>query len=546
MQKYDYKKIIVSFIFCLSIIIIFTQAIFYVQKKSGYYLDEALTFQLANIDIVDVKTVASAIKNDNFDETKAKLEAIVLGTNSWVEHDEIMDEYVVRRGEGFNYLSTLLMQASDVHPPLYYYVIKTMCSIFPDMDLMLVGFIVNAILLLLALIFVYKLGMLIFDNKLYSIVAMLYYGLSYSFVNNVIYFRMYAFLTFWMVFSLYLNLQWFRNGFPQDKKNIIKLCVVEYFAMLTQYFAVFFCLPIFVLNIILLKKKNVAVSKYVKYNIITGFIYLITWPFSVYHILFTNRGGDVRGKLGGLGFLRNFLNFNHVLWDGAFSSSKKYLLAFVLLMVVLLVYKFLSYRKQEALKEWTDSESFGTKLYMVIVAFAYYFITTNAAPWVTDRYVMPVMPVISIIIVYVLTEAFAVVLKNKNIIALILAAFTFVLCLHWHQKLTPSFLYNEPARMEYSQLAPNYEAVIIDKEYEVCNPEIELNFEHPRIFETNDANVEVLKDNLKHDKTYMLYISDVTDVEHILDELEADGYTMKELDFRTDYYRIFEIDWRNK
>ena len=544
MQKYDYKKIIVSFIFCLSIILIFSQAIFYVQKKSGFYLDEALTFQLANNDIIDIKTIAGAIKNNDFEETKNKLEVIVLGTNSWVEHEDIIEEYVVQKGEGFNYLSPYLLQASDVHPPLYYFAIKTVCSILPELDLKYVGFLVNAILLLLALIFVYKLGMLVFDNRLFSITAMLYYGLSFSFVNNIIYFRMYAFLTFWMVFSLYLNIQWFRSGFSQDKKIIIKLCVVEYLAMLTQYFALFFCLPIFVINIILLKKNNISVSRYVKYNIITGVIYLITWPFSVYHILFTNRGGDVRGKLGGLGFIRNLLNFDYVMSCSEFAGSSKYFFAFVVLTFVLLIYKFVSYYKKQTLKEHIGKESFYIKLYIFVVAAAYYFITTNAAPWVTDRYVMPVMPLVSIIVIYIFREAMGVIIKNRIICGIILTAFTGFLCFHWHQKITPAFLYDEQDRIDYSKTCSKYEAVIIDKEYEICNPEIEFNFEHPRIYETNDANINTIKDNLNHTSTYMVYISTAADTENIVRELAAEGYSMKELNFSTDFYRIYETNWR--
>ena len=49
----------------------------------------------------------------------------------WKDVDEIRSEFRVLEGEGFRYGLVKTMQSFDVHPPLYYMVLHTVCSLFP-------------------------------------------------------------------------------------------------------------------------------------------------------------------------------------------------------------------------------------------------------------------------------------------------------------------------------------------------------------------------------------------------------------------------------
>lgn len=59
------------------------------------------------------------------------------------------------------------------------------------------------------------------------------------------YIRMYALLTFWIVLLVYLYLSMVEKYFQLDGKLLLKICVVEFFAMLTQFYAAIFVFALF-------------------------------------------------------------------------------------------------------------------------------------------------------------------------------------------------------------------------------------------------------------------------------------------------------------
>ncbi|SDB30018.1 hypothetical protein SAMN02910298_01476 [Pseudobutyrivibrio sp. YE44] len=538
MNNLNTKEILPKILICLSVVVIFAQALFFYNQKTLFYLDEAASFQLANDYLVSFDDLKKVISSGDLEGSQ-----VGIGTNSWYTNDEIMSKFTVSKEDQFNYLNTYLFQASDVHPPLYYFIIRTVCSIFKSMDLKLVGFLINITFLLLSLYFVYKISMLLFKNEYCSIAAMLYYGLSFDFVNNSTFYRMYAILTFFMVLNLYLNIKWFKTGFEDNKRTLRRLCLALYFAMLTQYFALFFCLPIFVINLVLMKQKKVSFARYIKYCVITGVIYVVTWPFSIFHMLFTGRGGDVTGKLGGLRFIRNVWDFHYFLERSLFAGSYKYLGAFALLLAGIIVYKLIGKCKKKEFKSWITTEHFGVLIYLFVTAAVYFFIAANAAPWPTDRYVMPEMPLLSIIIIYGFVSVLSFVIKNKTVCGAILISFAAIVTLRWHSVLRPNYIYNFPEIHEYKELCTKYDAVLINDPNSICSPEVELNYQHPNYFETDYENLDSLEGNVKQDGEYIFYIADINETDDIVNKIIAKGYNLENLECEIDSYKIYKLNW---
>lgn len=475
MTKTDSTRAVYKLLFALSIIIILCHAFSFLSKKEGYFIDETLSFQLANNSLTSFSELSNAFKNENMEEVITNIKLNLLGTNTWKTHDEVMAKYTVSEEDRFDYFNTYLLQVSDVHPPLYYFTIKTVCSFFPNMDLKFVGFVINMVCLLLTLLFVYKISIILFNNNLISITVLLYYGLSFDFINNITYFRMYAMLTFWMVLSVYLNLQWYRSGFNNDKKTITKLCIVLYCSMLTQYFALFFCFPIFALNIYLIAKNQKPFGRYLKYCIITCLFYLITWPASIFHIFFSYRSEDLTRKLGIYHIIQNLIDYLNSVVASLFASSHKYFIGFVILLMAFTAYKIFSNTRYRRLQKFFDSERTVILLYVSGSAIIYFFIASVLAPWYSDRYIMPVMPLLCIIIICILSESLSVIVKNKTICTTVLLILSVVLCIRWHIKSEPYYLYNSPERLQYLNNCTQYDAVIIDKEFNICNCYVEFN-----------------------------------------------------------------------
>ncbi|WP_022763382.1 hypothetical protein [Butyrivibrio sp. AD3002] len=523
----------------LSLFLILTHSFFFFNQKMGYYIDETLSFRLANDTLTDFTTVKDAVLNRNSDELTKDLKE--LNMDVWYSRDEVLSRYTVLDNEKFHYLNTYLQQAFDVHPPLYYAVIKTLCSIFPKTNLMLIGYIINICFLIITCFLVYKIGVWVFNDSFLSITAMLFYGFSLDFINNSTYYRMYAMLTFWMVLSIFLNVKWFKNKYVNDHKTILVLCLIEYLAMMTQYFALFFCIPIFVINIAFALHQKKSVSRYLVYNVVTGIIYLITWPFSIMHILFSNRGDDVTHNLSHLHFLQNIISYKDSLANSIFAAKSKLLIIVFLIVFIVILAKIIQNICKGSFHSWIDTEHFGVMIYLYFTSLIYFVIAANAVPWHVDRYIMPIIPLFCIIIIYSLANMASFVIKKNFIsIAFAMAFCIFISCL-WHITTSPSYLYNDNKRTELAKICPEHEAIIIDKEGVICNCEIELNFNHPRYFETDDSRLDSISSYIDQDSTYIAYVAWSVDTEAVDNAFATIGLQMHKADVNTDFYNIYYV-----
>ncbi len=98
----------------LGIIVVFvaTITIFLATRKMDYYIDELWTYGLAN-------NIGNTLPDIEFGKVYSGM-------------GPYGDFFVVKNGEGFNYVNVWQNQANDVHPPLYYLFIPTICSLSPN------------------------------------------------------------------------------------------------------------------------------------------------------------------------------------------------------------------------------------------------------------------------------------------------------------------------------------------------------------------------------------------------------------------------------
>ena len=82
-------------------------ASYFCMQKQGFHYDEYYSYYSSNV------TYGLAPTN-----------------REWKNVDEIRSEFMVREGEGFRYGLVKTMQSFDVHPPLYYFILKFVVSLF--------------------------------------------------------------------------------------------------------------------------------------------------------------------------------------------------------------------------------------------------------------------------------------------------------------------------------------------------------------------------------------------------------------------------------
>ena len=180
----------------------------------------------------------------------------------WVDKGTILDEFVVKPGEGFNYSLVSQVQSWDVHPPLFYDLLHTVCSITPGVFSKWQGLIVNLIAFVISFVLLNKLARSIGMTRDLRLVLMGIYGFNPMTISCVLFIRMYMWLTVFVMALAYLHINFINlikkyydgsemEGFvlakPFDRRFhtsfirfLISVAIVNFLGFLTQYYYLVF------------------------------------------------------------------------------------------------------------------------------------------------------------------------------------------------------------------------------------------------------------------------------------------------------------------
>ena len=202
-----------------------------VGKKRGYHSDEIFSYGLANsfyepyLDADGVHSLAGEGHEHNF--------------NNWISGDVIRNYVTVQKGEQFRYDSVWYNQSMDRHPPLYYAIMHTICSFFPDTFSFVFGYIINFVCFAVTQIFLYKLSRNILKSKYLALIACIFWGFSSAAADITIFIRMYCMLAMWGVVFLYLHSKLLAEDGKPFWKKLIPVIIVTLCGALTQYLFLF-------------------------------------------------------------------------------------------------------------------------------------------------------------------------------------------------------------------------------------------------------------------------------------------------------------------
>lgn len=429
------NRIILTVIFVLILCV----NIFYLQKKSGYFVDEGMTLFLANgnyngavtsksdstlFDFIEqfvwkgnlsstIENVTGMLKEltsaGNYSK-KGTVEwydaarELLQGKRGWIRGDELFDQLTVPEDERFQYAQVFVNQAVDVHPPLFYLAVHTVFSLFPGTYSDGYIFAINLIALLLTCIVLYKIVRMISDNLLLPILSIAIYGFSQGFISTAMYFRMYALFALFAMLTVYLYLLIEKEGYKLSRKRSIQLILVTVLGFYTHYYYIIFLFPWFVMTAwkLLGRHMNKEFWSYFKRMILAGIISLIIWPLSVYHILFGYRGTEAVANLVSTSLPIRIASY-YTIMRNAFFWDKNWL--FIPMMLLGILISVLYIRKRTAKFFFRRTE-----IQLLLVCIFYTLIICQVAPSRADRYIMCVYPVIAMLI----SMLFVWVVKRLN------------------------------------------------------------------------------------------------------------------------------------
>ena len=206
--------------------------------------------------------------------------------------------------------------------------------------------------------------------------------------------RMYMMLTFFTTAFLYLNLFIVKSEYKVNKKTRIILILTSVLGFLTQYFfAIYATLVAVVMVILFIKNKEYKeMFRYIRSLVISAIIGLVIFPFSINHMLYSDRKV---GSFQATNYLDRVLTyFNMIL--RYFGSKWEIMLALFAIALLAILIR----RKPE--RGVTALIIFPTIIYIMLVA--------KLAEFLELRYVMNILPIVSIMIMIAIGSIF----ENKK------------------------------------------------------------------------------------------------------------------------------------
>ena len=383
-----------QYILVMAVLLLLQLAVllYYGGRKAGFHEDELYTYYSSN-----------------------KTAGLFVNDRQWTQGEELRNDFVVLGGEGFRYDVVWQMQSWDVHPPLYYFLFHTVCSLFPGVFSKWLGIAVNLIayvgsyiLLAYTAYTAVRCGGAaecreeVWGEKraeLLSFLVCLFWGFSGAVISGVMFIRMYQLLTFFVLLCLSLHL---RAVFRQDfriRSFLLPLALTVFFGFLTQYYYIIFhfFLGAGFCFYLLRKKKIRELFSYAAACAAGLLAALIYYPPALSHIFRGYRGTEAVSEFGNASNTLDRLRFFWGLFDDYVMNDT---LSIWILILALLAVTMGYLRKRGRLP---DREINPAAALMLFAAAGYFFTVSKTALLLgetSNRYQLPIYWIICFFLIY--------------------------------------------------------------------------------------------------------------------------------------------------
>ena len=435
----------------------------------------------------------------------------------------------IQKEDIFNYFSVYYNQAKDVHPPLFYFLVHFISTLFYGSFSKYIIFFINLAFFIGTLIVIKKI-MDKLNHKEITIPTMILYGASMAAISTVMFQRMYMMLTFFSILYLYYIIKYIKDDFTINDK--IALILTIFMGFLTQYyFCIYVVLIFIVISIYLIFKKQYKKwFDFFKVHFIAAILGIVFYPFSIEDIFFSYRGlGSTDGHTKT--FLENLQYYGNQIIK--LFSLQNIILILLGALIVVLIYKIWK-RKLHKINQ-------TEKLNLVVIILPiilFIVIVSKIAPFLgenyTSRYIMLLFPVIAIAIFYCLTFIF-----TKKTVFIITLTISLLLSIHGLYNSTPVYLYKDYEQV--MQLANDnsdkYFVYVFDNYFTHLSQMPEFaTYKASLILNKNIHDFELLNNpELNEANEFILCIKNWLNEDEILNEvLEHSGYSDYEMLLRFD------------
>lgn len=307
----------------------------------------------------------------------ARTYGLVVEDGTWMERNTILDEFSVREGEGFQYGLVKEVQSWDVHPPVYYWILHTVCSFFPGRFSKWFGLGINLAAFGISMFLLWTLTLQITgEREDLSCLVCFFYGFTPAVLSSVVFIRMYALLTVFVYLCAILHMaelgriceKMTAQNVPGEpsvssgytvlsaKKFLFPLGIVTYLGFLTQYYYFIFLFFMALAFCLYLLWRERRLWNCIRYGISLAIAFLlayITYPSCLGQMFRGQRGAqatenffDISNTWERISFFSGLLN------DYVFMGMLPVLILLILLLLLYILIKRIRGRETES-GEWT-------------------------------------------------------------------------------------------------------------------------------------------------------------------------------------------------
>ena len=404
--------------------------IHYGMKREFLFCDEVYSYGLANSN--DYTFLHPGENNEPLD--------------NWVSGNYFTD-YMNYNDDSFNYHAAYVNQERDVHPPLYYMLLHTVCSFFKNAGYSAVpGIVLNLIILIFVDILLLYVAVNLLGDRWKGLIATALWGISAVGISNCMLIRMYLLQTMEVLILVAAHIFILKHRRRMTIPYFIMLAFTVFLGGITHYYFYFFVAGLgLCVCIYLLSTKRIKEMFDYGFSLVAGLaLAMAVFPATRDHI-FGYRGNYATKNLAGFA-TRKFLAYIKYINRAYFAGILPiFLIIIVALIIIYIISKFVIIhvslsRKQNAISykvdvnrriitgEYTGTLSAESLLFAaVVIADAIFaFVGIQGSELVNARYIYSALPILAIFIVWMMTKLVSVVSPGHYMA--VIAVVCLVLC----------------------------------------------------------------------------------------------------------------------
>lgn len=411
-MKKDKSDIRFGLLIWIVIVAAMAVAFFFCVKKQGFHYDEYYSYYSTNVTC-----------------------GLHAADREWLDSEYIRDEFMALKGEPLNLGVVKLNQSFDVHPPMYYYVLRVVCCLSKGVFSKWQGLAVNLVFYFACLLLLWKIADIFGGgNRYITLFTLVMFGLSPGYLSTVTFIRMYVMLTAECFGMLLLHMLALRDGGWNIRRVYLPVAALTFIGFLTHYYFMifmFFLAAFTCIKLVIRKETRKSAFAYGFSVCLAMGLAVLYYPSCLSHMFSGYRGveatqafADMSNTAGRINFFVQLLN------DYTFSG-----LFYILALVIILLYVFCSYKKKVTLASKLAGEQQkgdtqptaekkdgkGITAMVIFVTLCYFLVVCKTGMMPSNppealRYECPVYGLIILIVVWGIFEVFAKV-TSKQIVA---------------------------------------------------------------------------------------------------------------------------------